>query len=72
MIVTPEKVAKEKITKWVKIESIKKDVKQKQIAEVLHMTQENVSHKVKNGSFKAYEIVLLYQKLGFDIASLED
>lgn len=71
-ILTPEMVAKEKITKWIKIESIRHDVKQKHLADVLHTTQENISQKTKNGSFKAYEIVLLNAKLGFDLSKLEE
>lgn len=68
--VTPKQIAKERIRKWIQIESIKNDVNQYDIARVLMTTQSNISQKTKNGSFKAYEIVLLNQKLGFEISNI--
>ncbi|MCQ2211292.1 MAG: hypothetical protein MJZ34_13490 [Paludibacteraceae bacterium] len=68
--VTPKQIAKERIRKWIQIESIKNDINQEDIARVLMTTQSNISQKTKNGSFKAYEIVLLNQKLGFEISNI--
>lgn len=69
-IVTKEQIAREKVKKWILTESIMNDVKQVDIANALTTTQSNISKKTECGSFKAFEIILLQQKLGFDISKL--
>lgn len=70
MIVTPEKIARERITKWIKSEQGRNGKKQSDIANVLMTTQSNVSQRINTGTFKAYELILLSQKLDFDISKL--
>lgn len=67
MIVTPEMVARERVKKWIKSEQGRNGIRQKDIANVLHMSQNNVSERTNTGTFKAYELILLQDKLGFDL-----
>lgn len=69
-IVTPEQIAKEKVTKWIKSEQARTNRNQTDIANVLHTNQSAISQRLKAGTIKGYELILLSQKLGFDLSRL--
>lgn len=54
----PEDVQCEKVCRW-----IKRQCKQKELAELVGMSEQLISYKLKTGSIKTDELILIFHKL---------
>lgn len=59
MVVTPMKQAKDHVSKWIKVQMAITGSTQTDCAGVLCMGQSNFSQKLKQGTFEAWELILL-------------
>lgn len=69
-IVTPEQMARERISRWIRTEKARTNKSQKEMADVLGIYQPNISKRIADGSFDGYELILLSNKLGFDLSKI--
>lgn len=72
VICTPEKMARDRVSQWVRTEMALQDTTQKAVAKALNVPQSAISRRLKDGSFKAWELVILERRLGFDLQTLVD
>lgn len=63
--ITQEQRDREKLKKVIRGRMSYRGIKQKEVADQLHTTQQNISHKLNNGNITLMEFISLHRIIGF-------